>query len=125
MSLELLPSQLLSLLARRLHSQTGEHLLALLPWRFTTVTALPAYLHFIDVMIGFTFAFHICTWIRQVRLSQSDISGPGPVKSLLCIAVFQIISLCLVAMTPSSGVSLAIQRVFVDFPDKVLDILTL
>lgn len=96
--------------------------LALLPWRFTTGTAFPLYLHFIDALLGFTFAFHICTWICQVRLHQSDISGPGTVKSLLCIALCQIISLCLVVMTPSSGVLLAIRRVFVDFPGAVMSV---
>ena len=49
-----------------------------------------------------------------------DIIGPGVVKSILCIALFQIINFCLVALTPSSGVMLAIQRVFVDFPNSVL-----
>ena len=90
--------------------------LALLPWRFTIGAHSFLYLMAIDVLIGFTYAFHVCCWIRQIRLSQTDIIGPGLLKSILCITLFQIINFCLVILTPSSGVALAIQRVFVDFP---------
>lgn len=93
--------------------------LALLPWRFT-LSAGSIYLMVIDALIGFTYAFHICCWAKQIRLSQTDLIGPGKVKSVLCIVLFQIINFCLVAMTPSSGVMLAIQRVFVDFPMSVV-----
>ena len=97
--------------------------LALLPWRFTTGARSFVYLMIIDALIGFTYAFHICCWAKQIRLSQTDLIGPGKVKSILCIILLQIINFCLVAMTPSSGVMLAIQRVFVDFPVKVLSLL--
>ena len=93
--------------------------LALLPWRFTTGAHSCIYLMGIDALIGFTYAFHVCCWVKQIRLSQTDIIGPGVVKSILCITLFQIINFCLVALTPSSGVILAIQRVFVDFPQSV------
>lgn len=65
-------------------------------------------------------AFHVCCWIRQIRLSQTDIIGPGLLKSILCITLFQIINFCLVILTPSSGVVLAIQRVFADFPTAMI-----
>ena len=94
--------------------------LALLPWRFTTGTAIPVYLTAIDILIGFTYAFHICCWIRQTRLHQTDITGPGVVLSLLIIATVHILNFCLVVLTPSSGVLLAIQRVFRDFPSELL-----
>ena len=95
--------------------------LALLPWHFTTGSHL--YLAIIDILIGFSYSFHICTWIKQIRLSQTDIIGPGKLKSALCIILFQIINFCLITLTPSSGVMLAIQRVFVDFPTKVFALL--
>lgn len=44
--------------------------LALLPWRFTTGIATPVYLHAIDALIGFSYAFHICCWVKQARLHQ-------------------------------------------------------
>ena len=95
--------------------------LALLPWHFTTAT--PVYLTVIDILIGFSYSFHVCAWVKQIRLSQTDIIGPGRLKSMLCIILFQIISFCLIIMTPSSGVMLAIQRVFVDFPSKIISLL--
>lgn len=97
---------------------------ALLPWRFTIGTATPLFLHIIDALIGLTYAFHICCWAKQTRLHQTDITGPGTVLSLLIISTFHILNLCLVVLTPSSGVVLAIQRVFWDFPsDFVIGLL--
>lgn len=90
--------------------------LALLPWRFTTGTATPLFLAAIDALIGFSYAFHICCWVKQTRLHQTDITGPGVILSLLAIATVHILNFCLVALTPSSGVVLAIQRVFWDYP---------
>ena len=45
--------------------------LALLPWRFTADQDV--YLYVIDVLIGLTYAFHVCCWVRQIRLHQTDI----------------------------------------------------
>ena len=90
--------------------------LSLLPWRFTTPTSNPYYLAAIDILIGFTFAFHVCCWVKQIRMHQTDITGPGVVRSLLVISIFIILNLCLVLLTPSSGVINAITRVFWEFP---------
>ena len=92
--------------------------LALLPWRFTTGNAV--FLTVIDLLIGFSYAFHVCCWVKQIRLHQTDIIGPGVVRSLLVIAVFQILNFCLVVLTPSSGVVLAIKRVFALFPSEFI-----
>lgn len=92
--------------------------LALLPWRFTSDQDV--YLHVIDILIGITYAFHLCCWIRQTRLYQTDITGPGVVKSLLCITTFHILNFCLVLQTPTSGVLNAIERVFWIFPKDTL-----
>ena len=100
--------------------------LALLPWRYTIDPGSRFAVYFllvIDLLLGFTYAFHVCCWARQIRLSQTDIIGPGVVKSILCIVLFQIVFFCLVALTPSSGTILAFQRVFVDFPAKVISLL--
>ena len=70
----------------------------------------------IDILIGFSYAFHVCCWIKQTRLHQTDITGPGVVRSLLVITLFHILNLCLVILTPSSGVELALKRVFWEFP---------
>ena len=90
--------------------------LALLPWRFTT--GVPLFLAAIDALIGFTYAFHICCWVKQTRLHQTDLTGPGVILSLLIIATVHLLNLCLVVLTPSSGVFVAIQRVFREFPSS-------
>lgn len=92
--------------------------LALLPWRYTTGEAF--FLLVIDFLIGLSYAFHVCCWVSQIRLYQPDIKGPGTVKSLLAITWLQIINFCLVLLTPSSGVILALQRVFWKFPLGIL-----
>ena len=98
--------------------------IALLPWRFTTDNEL--YLLIITVLIGFSFAFHVCCWISQLRLYQTDITGPGVVKSLLTISSFQILNFCLILLTPSSGVFVALKRVFWEFPrDFIWQILSI
>jgi hypothetical protein len=92
--------------------------LALLPWRFTADQDV--YLYVIDVLIGMTYAFHVCCWVRQIRLHQTDITGPGTFRSLLFITLFLVVGLCLVILTPSSGVKLALERVFWDFPRELI-----
>ena len=92
--------------------------LALLPWRFTADHDV--YLYVIDVLIGLTYAFHVCCWARQIRLHQTDITGPGTFRSILFITFFLIVGLCLVILTPSSGVILALERVFWDFPRELV-----
>jgi len=92
--------------------------IALLPWRYTTGQTL--FLSLIDILIGFTYAFHVCCWARQIRIRQTDITGPGTVRAFLFIALFMILNLCLIVLAPSSGVQLALQRVFWDFPKSLL-----
>ena len=71
-----------------------------------------------------SYAFHIFCWVKQTRLHQTDIAGPGIVLSLLIITTFHIVNFCLVILTPSSVVVLAIQRVFSYFPsDFILGLL--
>jgi hypothetical protein len=64
--------------------------------------------------------------VSQTRLYQTDITGPGVLKSLLTIVFFHIVNFCLVIQTPSSGVQNALVRVFWEFPrDFVLQALAL
>ena len=66
----------------------------------------------------------MCCWVKQSRLHQTDISGPGIVLSLLIITTFHIVNFCLIILTPSRGVVLVIQRVFSYFPsDFILGLL--
>lgn len=97
--------------------------LALLPWRFTIAPGPilnDLYLAAIDALIGFTFAFHLLCWVKQTRTWQPDIVGPGVVRSLLVIVFFQIAFLCVVALTSTSGVVLAFERVFWLYPKDIV-----
>ncbi|MCQ2146291.1 MAG: M50 family metallopeptidase [Bacteroidales bacterium] len=93
--------------------------LILLPWRYTTGET--AFLNIIDILLGFTYAFHVCCWVTQTRLSQTDIINPGVVRSLLIITFFQIAVFCLLFMTPTSGVLNALDRVFVEYPLNTIE----
>ena len=94
--------------------------LAMLPWRFTTDVSSEVFLAVIDFLIGLTYAFHICCWVKQTRLHQTDIIGPGIIRSLLILATVHILNFCLIIMTPSSGVIIAIKRVFYLFPSAFI-----
>lgn len=94
--------------------------LAMLPWRFTTAAASKEFLMCIDFLIGLTYAFHICCWLRQTRFSQSDITGPGRLRSSLFILTFWMLGLSLVLLTPGSGVVTAFRYEFVRFPGELI-----
>jgi len=94
--------------------------LVMLPWRLTTPTASKLYLHIIDILIGFTYAFHVIMWARQTRFHQSDIEGVGKLRSMLIILIAWIVGLCIVLMTPSSGVQLAFARAFWLYPEALV-----
>lgn len=90
----------------------------LLPWRFTIDPKHSLFLAVVDVLMGITYAFHVCCWIKQTRLYQTDITGPGKVKSLLLIGSAHLFNLSLLLLTPSSGVMNALERNFVIYPQQ-------
>ena len=96
--------------------------LVLLPWRFTIpdTKIWHYYLFAIDFLIGLTYAFHVYCYLRQTRLYQSDITGPGKVRSLLYITLFQLINFCLVLLLPGKGVMKALTNTFYYYPDDVI-----
>ncbi len=100
--------------------------LMMLPWRFTvpdTGFKLKLFLLVIDTLIGFTYAFHVWCWCRQTRHYQTDITGPGTVRSFLCIAFVQKVNLSLILLTPRAGVANALYRVLIEYPGQVLAML--
>lgn len=96
--------------------------LLLLPWRYTTPANKEGiyFLWTIDVLIGLTYAFHVYCWLRQTRLYQSDITGPGKVRSTLYITLFQLINFCLVLLLPGKGVMKALTNTFYNYPGDVI-----
>lgn len=98
------------------------YMLILLPWRYTVpdMKGWHDYLYAIDFLIGLTYAFHVYCWIRQTRLYQSDITGPGKVRSILYITLFQLINFCLVLLLPGKGVLKTLTNTFYAYPEDVI-----
>jgi len=48
--------------------------LVLFPWHCITVAR--AFLYVMQVLLGFSFAFHTCCWAKLIRLLQTGITGP-------------------------------------------------
>lgn len=94
--------------------------LALLPWRLTTDMSSRYFLIVIDLLIGLSYAFHMCCWIKQTRYYQTDIMGPGKLRSSLFIALFWMLGFSLVTLTPGSGVLKAFTRCFWIFPRELV-----
>ena len=78
------------------------------------------YMFVFDVMIAFTYAFHIHTFIKYTRYTQSDIEGCGLVRSTAFISFIHCAVLALILSMPKGGMKLAIQRVFWEYPIQIL-----
>lgn len=73
-----------------------------------------------DFLIGLTYAFHVHSFIKQTRYTQSDIKGCGLALSTTFITFVHLCVLSLIAAIPRSGVLLAIYRVFYEYPADIL-----
>ena len=78
------------------------------------------YMIIFDVLIAFTYAFHLHSFIKQTRLTQSDIDNCGRLRSVAFIAFTHLAVLSLILATPRGGVMNAISRVFVQYPMQIL-----
>ena len=78
------------------------------------------YMFAFDVMIAFTYAFHVHTFIKQTRYTQSDIEGCGLVRSTAFISFIHCSVLALILSMPKGGMKLAIQRVFWEYPLQLI-----
>lgn len=78
------------------------------------------YMFAFDVMIAFTYAFHVHSFIRYTRYTQSDIEGCGLVRSTAFISFVHLAVLALILAMPNGGMKLAIQRVFWEYPVQLL-----
>ncbi|MGM9735603.1 MAG: hypothetical protein ACI3ZL_04255 [Candidatus Cryptobacteroides sp.] len=78
------------------------------------------YMFAFDVMIAFTYAFHIHSFVKYTRYTQSDIEGCGLARSTAFISFVHCTVLALILSMPRSGMKLAIQRVFVEYPLQLL-----
>ena len=73
-----------------------------------------------DALIAFTYAFHIHSYIKQTRLSQSDIANSGVALSVAIISFVHLAVLSLILATPKGGVLKAIGRVYCEYPLQII-----
>lgn len=78
------------------------------------------YMFAFDVMIAFTYAFHVHSFIRYTRYTQSDLEGVGLARSTAFITFSHFAVLGLILAMPNGGMKLAIQRVFWEYPLQFL-----
>ena len=89
----------------------------ILPFRFTGEAS---YMVIFDVMIAFTYSFHIHSFIKQTRFYQSDISNCGIAKSIAYLAFAHLAVASLIVAMPKGGVLKAIGRVFWEYPMQII-----
>lgn len=75
---------------------------------------------FFDILIAFTYAFHVHSFIKQTRYSQSDIEGCGLARSTTFITFVHFCVLALILAIPRGGVLKALFRVFWVYPKAIL-----
>lgn len=78
------------------------------------------YMVIFDALIAFTYAFHIHSFIKQTRLSQSDIENCGVAKSVAFLAFSHLAVASLILATPKGGVLKAVVRVFWEYPYQII-----
>jgi hypothetical protein len=78
------------------------------------------YMIVFDALIAFTYAFHIHSYIKQTRLSQSDIANSGVALSVAIISFVHLAVLSLILATPKGGVLKAIGRVYCEYPLQII-----
>ena len=78
------------------------------------------YMIIFDVLIAFTYAFHVHAFIKQTRFTQNDIENCGKARSVAFITFVHLTVLSLILATPKGGVLKAIGRVFWEYPKHIL-----
>lgn len=89
------------------------YIFMLFPFRYF---GAPQYMFAFDVMVAFTYAFHVHSFIKYTRYTQSDIEGCGLARSTVFILFVHCTVLALILSMPKGGMKLAIQRVFWEYP---------
>lgn len=87
------------------------------PFRFT---GEGSYMIYFDVLIAFTYAFHIHSFIRQTRFTQRDIQNCGKLRSVLFITWIHLTTLSIIMAIPRGGVLNAFHRIFWKYPVAIL-----
>lgn len=91
--------------------------LMIFPFRFVGDSI---YMIGFDCLITFTYMFHLHSFVKQTRPSQTDISNCGYAKSAAFICFVHLVMLSIIVAIPKSGLLKALCRVFSDYPLDVL-----
>ena len=78
------------------------------------------YMIFFDVLIAFSYAFHLHSFIKQTRFTQPDIENCGIARSVSYLAFTYLAVASLILATPKGGVLKALGRVFWEYPMQLL-----
>lgn len=91
--------------------------LMIFPFRFAGDSH---YMIIFDVLIAFTYTFHVHAFIKQTRFTQNDIENCGIAQSVSFISFVHLAMISLILATPKGGVLKAIGRVFWEYPLQLL-----
>jgi hypothetical protein len=91
--------------------------LMIFPFRFTGDSH---YMIIFDALIAFTYAFHVHSFIKQTRFTQTDIQNCGRARSLSFLIFTHLVVLSLIFAIPKGGVLNALNRVLVEYPMHIL-----
>ena len=78
------------------------------------------YMIIFDALIAFTYAFHLHSFIKQTRFTQSDIENCGIARSVSFLAFANLVVASLILATPKGGVLNAFSRVLWEYPMQIL-----
>ena len=78
------------------------------------------YMIIFDALIAFTYAFHLHSFIKQTRFTQSDIENCGIARSVSFLAFANLVVASLILATPKGGVLDAFSRVLWEYPMQIL-----
>ena len=87
--------------------------LMIFPFRFTGDSH---YMIIFDALIAFTYAYHVHSFIKQTRFTQSDIENCGRARSLSFLIFTHLVILSLIFAIPKGGVLNALNRVLWEYP---------
>ena len=91
--------------------------LMIFPFRFTGDSH---YMIIFDALVAFTYAFHVHSFIKQTRFTQTDIQNCGRARSLSFLIFSHLVVLSLIFAIPKGGVLNALNRVLVEYPMHIL-----
>lgn len=98
-------------------------LLFTFPFLLFRVMGQNAFIYIVDMLIGFTLAFHVnCFW-KQTRLYQTDIKNVGYAKSFMYIAVWHLFNGSLIILSVRKGIWGAIGYLFTNYWHDLLKLI--